>query len=172
MIQQSRRTMLLCLSLYTMSCQPNASKAGENSPPGKSSIEGKLAQYVTVPLTTDLGRLSERERQMLPLLISAARSMDEIFWQQAYGNRETLLRQIGDPAVRRYAEINYGPWDRLANNAPFVEGVGPKPPGSNLYPHDMSKEEFESAAKGAGGPALRSQYTLVRRDSAGHLKAT
>jgi hypothetical protein len=172
MIQQSRRTILLCLSLHIMSCQPNASKAGESSQPGSSPIEGKLAQYVTVPLTTDLGRLSERERQMLPLLIGAARSMDEIFWQQAYGDRKALLERIKDPAVRRYAEINYGPWDRLANNAPFVEGIGPKPPGSNFYPHDLTKEELEAATKRAGGRAFRSQYTLVRRDSAGHLAAT
>jgi hypothetical protein len=138
-----------------------------------SPIENKLAQYTTVRLNPDLGRLSENERRMIPLLIDAARSMDAIFWRQAYGNRDSLLESITDPAIQRYVEINYGPWDRLANNTPFVEGVGPKPPGAGFYPHDMTKEEFEAAAKksATAGKALRSQYTVVRRDSAGGLMA-
>jgi Peptidase family M49 len=162
---------LLCLSLQLISCRPEASKAGQApSRDSSSTIESKLAQYTTVPLTTDLSRLSARERQMLPLLISAARAMDQIFWRQAYGDRDALLRQVGDPAVRRYVEINYGPWDRLANNASFVPGVGPKPPGANFYPKDMTKEEFERAAdQSAAGVGLRSQYTVVSRDSAGKL---
>jgi hypothetical protein len=101
---------------------------------------------------------------MIPLLIDAARSMDAIFWRQAYGNRDSLLQSITDPDTRRYAEINYGPWDRLDGNAPFVEGVGPKPPGAGFYPRDMTKEELK-------GKPLESQYTLVRRDSAGGLIA-
>jgi Peptidase family M49 len=165
--------VLLCLLFQVISCRPEASKAGErSSKTSDSPIEAKLAQYTTVPLTTDLSRLTDRERQMLPLLIQAARSMDEIFWRQAYGSREALLERVGDPAVRRYVEINYGPWDRLANNAPFVEGVGPKPPGANFYPRDMTKEEFQTAASQPGGKELRSQYTIVSRDSAGRLVAT
>jgi len=165
---------LLCLFLILISCRPEASNAGQDSSQHASSaIATKLAQYTSVPLTTDLTKLSRREREMLPLLIGAARSMDEIFWRQAYGNREALLRQVKDSAVRRYVEINYGPWDRLANNAPFLDGVGPKPAGANFYPKDMSKEEFERAAKeGAAGSELRSQYTLVGRDSSGRLGAT
>ncbi len=102
---------------------------------------------------------------MIPLLIDAARQMDAIYWRQAYGNRDSLLRSIQDPGTRRYAEINYGPWDRLDDNAPFVEGVGPKPKGAGFYPRDMTKEELR------GRRPLESQYTLVRRDSAGALIA-
>jgi hypothetical protein len=155
-------------------CQGDPSRAGATPPAATDSpIEKKLAQYTTVRLTADLGKLSENERRMIPLLIDAARSMDAIFWRQAYGSRDSLLESIKDPGTRRYAEINYGPWDRLDNNAPFIEGVGPKPAGSGFYPHDITKEEFEAAAKGspARGKALRSQYTIVRRDSAGGLVA-
>jgi hypothetical protein len=154
-----------------MSCQPAADKTSSAEHGNSSPIEKKLAQYTTVRLTTDLAKLTDRERQMLPLLIGAARSMDGIFWRQAYGNRDSLLRSVEDPALQRYLEINYGPWDRLADNAPFIEGVGPKPPGAGFYPQDMSKEEFEAAAKKSvqAGRALRSQYTVVRRDSAGGL---
>ena len=66
---------------------------------------------------------------MIPLLIDAARSMETIYWRQAYGNRDSLLKSIRDAGTRRYAEINYGPWDRLDGNTPFIERVGPKPKG-------------------------------------------
>jgi hypothetical protein len=153
------------LALVLTGCQENPSKAGASSLKTLDSpIERKLAQYTTVRLTSDLQKLSENERRMIPLLIDAARSMDAIYWRQAYGNRDSLLRSIKDPSTRRYAEINYGPWDRLDDNAPFVEGAGPKPKGAGFYPREMTKEELK-------GKALESQYTLVRRDSAGALIA-
>ena len=72
-----------------MSCRAEAPKGTATSARSSDSlIEAKLAQYTTVSLTTDLTKLSSHERQMLPLLIAAARSMDEIFWRQAYGDGE------------------------------------------------------------------------------------
>ena len=131
----------------------------------------RLAKYTTVRLTSDLGALTAEERQMIPLLIDAAREMDAVFWMQAYGAKDSLLASLEDEGLRRFVEINYGPWDRLAGNEPFVPGVGPKPAGANFYPADMTKEEFESAVASAAdrGEALKSLYTLVRRDSAGRL---
>jgi hypothetical protein len=154
-------------------CQGEPARAGSSSAATDSPIEKKLAQYITVRLTADLGKLTDNERRMLPLLIDAARSMDAIFWRQAYGNRDSLLESTTDPAVRRYIEINYGPWDRLDNNDPFVPEAGPKPPGAAFYPRDLIKQDFEAAVKAApdGGTSLRSQYTMVRRDSAGKLTA-
>jgi len=133
-----------------------------------SDVEMRLNKYATVRLTTDLSQLTDNERQMLPILIEAAKQMDAIFWRQAYGDA-SLLDQIDDPAVRALAEINYGPWDRLDGDAPFVAGVGAKPAGANFYPTDMSVEEFEVAA--ATDPELRSLYTLVRRREDGSLYA-
>jgi hypothetical protein len=133
----------------------------------------RLAQYTPVRLSADLSGLSERERRMIPLLIEAAQEMDTIFWQQVYPARDSLLALISDSATRAFVELNYGPWDRLENNEPFVPGVGRRPDGAAFYPADMSKEEFEAAAKAApdGGASLRNLYTVVRRDSAGKLVA-
>jgi hypothetical protein len=140
--------------------------------PGQAAgADPRLAKYTTVRLTTDLTPLSERDRRVVALLIDAADAMNPIFWQQAYGDRDALLAMIEDESLRRFAEINYGPWDRLAGNEPFVEGVGPKPDGANFYPADMTRAEFEAAAAGADGAALRSQYTLVRRADDGSLRA-
>src|SRR5215216_4820621 len=119
----NRIAWLMVAGLSLPACQAAPPKAGANVAAGANSpIEKKLAQYTTVRLTTDLGKLSENERRMIPLLIDAARSMDAIFWRQAYGSRDSLLDSIEDPATRRYAEIHYGPWDRLDNNTPFIEG--------------------------------------------------
>ncbi len=128
-----------------------------------------LSKYTSFALTTDVSVLTENECKMLPHLFAAATEMDEIFWLQAYGDKEALLASIEDPAVREFAKINYGPWDRIDGNASFVDGFGPKPLGSNLYPADMSKSEFEAANR--LDPALSSLYTVVVRDSDEKLKA-
>jgi hypothetical protein len=133
-----------------------------------SPFEEKVQQYATVRLTTDLSVLSDADREVVRHLIQAVQPMDSSYWHEAYGSRAEILARTGDDAwLRRYVEINYGPWDRLAGNEPFVDGVGAKPAGANFYPTDMTDEEFEGAA--AAQPALRSLYTLVRRDADGDL---
>jgi len=136
-----------------------------------STAAERLARYTTVRLSADESGLTARERRMLPLLIDAARAMNQPYWVEAYGNGDSLLRTVADPATRALVEVNYGPWDRLDGNAPFVAGVGPKPPGAGYYPKDMTKAEFEEAVR-VGGPradSLKSLYTLVRRDGSGRL---
>ncbi len=135
---------------------------------GSPEAQALLAKYTSFRLTTDLSALSEAECRMIPRLIAAAHEMDAVFWQQAYGDKDALLASIDDPALKRFAEINYGPWDRLNGNAPFIDGVGPKPPGANFYPKNMTKEEFEAAA--ATNPDLKSLYTVVVRDEDEQLR--
>jgi hypothetical protein len=130
-----------------------------------NDVSARLAGYATVRLTADLSHLGAGDRAALPLLIDAAQIMDGLFWRQAYGDKEALLSSITDPSARRFAEINYGPWDRLDGDEPFIAGAGPKAPGANLYPRDMSKEEFERWAQ----PDKDGLYSFVRRDAAGKL---
>jgi hypothetical protein len=131
-----------------------------------------LSKYTSFRLTSDLTRLTDNQREMIPLLIEACQAMDEAFWIQAFGDRDELLASIEDPALRRYARINYGPWDRLEDDQPFLDGYGPKPPGANFYPDDMTKEEFEQAVEQNPdmAEALKSQYTMVFRDENGDLE--
>ncbi|MEX2109710.1 MAG: hypothetical protein WD802_03830 [Gemmatimonadaceae bacterium] len=148
---------------------PSVSAAGAASP----TPAERLARYTTVRLVANESSLTAKERQMLPVLIDAARAMNQPFWAEAYGNGDSLLRTIADPVVRRLVEVNYGPWDRLDGNAPFVPDVGPKPPGAGYYPVDMTKTEFEEAVKvgGARADSLKSLYTIVRRDASRKLHA-
>ena len=130
-----------------------------------TGIADKVGQYTPVRLTADLSRLSDRERRMLPLLIDAAAAIDTMYRQQYYPALDSLLAATTDSATRRYVEINYGPWDRLGDNQPFLPGVGPRPPGAALYPAGVTKEQLEGHADRLG------EYTVVRRDSAGRLTA-
>jgi len=180
--------ILLCVStLLFFGCQSGAEYSGDfdcaallSSEDTMNSIdvgmtEGSdlgrdlLSKYTSFSLTTDLSVLSENECQMLPHLFAAADEMEAIFWLQAYGDREELLDSIEDPALKEFARINYGPWDRIDGNTPFIDGIGGKPAGSNMYPADMSKEEFETAS--ARNPELAELYTMVVRDADESLAA-
>lgn len=130
-------------------------------------MKARTEQFKEVTLTADLSWLSENEREIIRILIRAADIMDDIFWMQAYGDKDALLDHISVEYARQYAKIHYGPWDRLAGNAPFYPGFGDKPLGANFYPEDMTREEFDAWED----PDKASQYTLVRRDPEGGLLA-
>jgi hypothetical protein len=170
MLRQPARFGALLLPM-AIACAKDSAPATDTTRPATASMHARLAKYTPVRLTADLSTLTEKERQMIPLLIDAAKAMDRIYWVEAYGSADEILNATHDAEARRFVEINYGPWDRLDGNAPFLPGVGAKPKGANFYPTDMDTAEFTKAANTPGGELLKSQYTLVRRDSGGKLVA-
>jgi hypothetical protein len=160
---RSRSVGLACVFAY--SCLP-VMGLGADAPAGVALVPARPDVYAPVTLTADLSSLTAKEKQMLALFIDAAAVMDDAFWTQTYpGDRKALTEGLQDPAVRRYVELNYGPWDRLDGNAPFVPGFGAKPPGAGYYPVDMTKQEFERADL----PGKTGEYSVLRRDAAGKL---
>ena len=155
---------ILLVSVFVVSC-------GEEPPPEVSvtpleKVEVRPEIYADFTLTADLSHLNDGQRQMIALLIDAAQIMDDLFWRQSFGDDyEAWLDSITDDRTRRFAELNYGPWDGLDDDKPFMDGFGPKPLGAQFYPQDMSKEEFEQAYL----PGKAGLYTFVRRDPAGEL---
>jgi hypothetical protein len=145
-----------------------ASEAPMPAPPFDAAKA--VASYQRVPLTADMTRLTPAEREVLRLLVRAAGHIDAIFWRQAYsGNAELRprLAQATDPAGRQLYEyflINYGPFDRLRHDAPFV-GRAPKPEGANFYPPDLTRQEFDDwlARHPGDADAFRSSFTVIRR---------
>lgn len=123
-------------------------------------------QYAEFTLTTDMGKLTENEKKMLPLLIQATDLMENIYWQNAYGNKGKLFEGVTDSALIKYLSINYGPWDRLNDNKPFIENHALKAPGANFYPQDMTKAEFEALTDNR----KTDWYSVIRRDADGKLK--
>ena len=126
-----------------------------------------LNKYATFRLSSDLSHLSDNQKDMLPLLVDAAKIMDELFWLQSYGPKQAFLDGIESQSLRKFADINYGPWDRLDGDKPFLEGYGPKFLGANFYPLDLDKSDFEANAT----DKMKSLYTQVIRTEDGELTA-
>ena len=108
-------------------------------------VDDRIAIYERVKLTTNLNQLTASERKVLPLLIQAAQIMDELFWKQTYPQRDSLISTLKDENTIEFVKINYGPWDRLNGDKPFVNGIGAKPDGGTFYPANMTKEALEKS---------------------------
>lgn len=108
----------------------------------KLTVPERVKEYATITLGTDISKLSEKEKQMIPLLISACKIMDEIFWLQAFGPKDSLFSKLNNDDEKKLCEINYGPWDRLNDNEPFIENYGKKPIGAGFYPSDIKYLPF------------------------------
>ena len=156
--------------LFILSCNNNPEKKLESTDNKKDStqsyIEQRLAGFATVKLTADLSKLSDNEKKMLPLLIQAGDIMNDLYWQQCYGNnKDSLLNAVKDEKTKAFIQINYGPWDKLNSDTPFLAGIAAKPLGAGFYPADMKKEELDKSTL----PDKHGQYSIIRRDSAGKL---
>lgn len=160
---------ILALTIFLVACQGEKkqdSPTSTETATTESAYKAKLNKYVPLKLTTDLSPLSDKEKQMLPILIEAAEIMNELFWYESYGDNKSLMKTLQkDASLAQFVNINYGPWDRLDGNKPFIETAGEKPKGANYYPKDMTKEEFEAW----DNKDKSSLYTFVRRDKEGKL---
>ena len=151
-----RITAVLSLfALLSISCTQNQADAGR--------LVDNYAQ-VTIPVP-DLTGISDNGKEILKLYRMAADEVDRIYWQQYFGDGQAFLSSLQNPTEKLYAEINYGPWDRIDGKA-FLPGYGSKPNGARFYPADMSDEEFLAWED----PYKNSPYTLVRRAEDGSLK--
>lgn len=175
-----KTTLALLISGLTVlsGCSDKATSAQtENSTAQVDSIKtlstllpafnDRLDIYQQVTLTTDLSHLSTNQKLMLGKLIDASIVMDDLFWMQSLGeDKAVFLANISDVNAQKYAEINYGPWDRLQADEPFLTGYKEKPLGAQFYPSDITKEELENAPKEVDSKGL---YSVIRRDKTGQL---
>jgi hypothetical protein len=83
-IRRAVAVLVSCLSVGA--CMENKSAATDSTTAADStapaSIADRMAKYTTVALVADTTPLTPKERQMIPLLIEAARLMDPIYWMQ------------------------------------------------------------------------------------------
>ncbi|MDD6254309.1 MAG: Zn-dependent hydrolase [Bacteroidales bacterium] len=132
-----------------------------------SALQNKVNAFATFQIGSPyMEGLTDNGKEVLNLFRLAADEVDKIYWQQVFGDKNEML-SLPDGPAKDYAMINYGPWDRMDNNEPFVGGYGPRPAGANFYPADMTKEEFDAMPDSA----KFSPYTLIRRAEDGSLKA-
>jgi len=153
--------MLACIALLA-SCKNKKSETLENG--AKSDLQQKVEEYAYFDLTADLSKLTDSERQLLPIFFEIGQIMDDLFWEQTFGDK-SILDTISDPWMKDFVMINYGPWDRLDEEKPFVPGYGPRPVMGNYYPQDITKAEYDAY----DDPLKASHYTVLRRDAEGKL---
>lgn len=129
-------------------------------------MQRKLANYSKVQLSADLSSLSANQIKLFSHLIRAANSIDEVYWQQAYGDKDKLLADISDPDMKAYAMINYGPWDRLDGFTPFTDDFPPRPLGIGFFPEDITQDEFFALKN----DEKYNPFTAINREANGLLK--
>jgi len=162
---------LACLLLIgALSCSPSQKK--------ESPLHAQITRFAPVTLTADTTRLSPGDRRALAALIRAARVMDAAYLRQIWSGATALRERLAaDPSPEgrlrlTYFDLNMSPWSGLDHEAPFIDGVPPKPPQANFYPADMTTAEF-TAWVATLPEERRHQATgffhVIRRDSAGKL---
>jgi len=174
-ILTTKRTNIAVIIIATIAilsaCKNEPTSTNTASPKQKSlqllpEFEDRLDIYKEVVLSADLSHLSDNQTKMLALLIDASKIMDDLFWQQAFSqDKKTFLASIKDIKVRRFAEINYGPWDRLNGDNVFLTHQKDKNHGAEFYPKDMSKDEFEQSTL----TKKDGLYSIIERDDEGKL---
>jgi len=161
--------LILASATLLSACDKSSDKSVEKTVATSklvASSQDRLDIYTTVALTTDLSTFSDNQKKMLVKLIDASKIMDDLFWQQSFGeNKSDFLAEISDEKVKKYADVNYGPWDRLDGDKTFLTGYEEKPLGAQFYPSDITKEELNKA-KITDKQGL---YSVVRRDEKGAL---
>ncbi|MBO4774879.1 MAG: Zn-dependent hydrolase, partial [Bacteroidales bacterium] len=160
-------TYCLLVTFACLACAGCKKKAAEAPQQSVSPCKAMVEEYAWFDLTSDLvAGLSENEKHLIPIFVRISEIMDDLFWKQTFGDK-TLLDTISDVYAKEFAMIQYGPWNRLDANKPFVSGYGEKRPGCCYYPDDITADEYEAFENADKG----SLYTVLRRDDEGKLKS-
>jgi hypothetical protein len=129
-------------------------------------MKAKTEQFKEVTLTTDLSWLSENEREIIRILIRAADIMDDIFWMQAYGDKDAICLNtsvMNMPVSTPGSIMVRGTVSQAMR--PFTPGLKISRWAPISTRSIWSREEFDAW----DDPDKASQYTLVRRDQDGNL---
>jgi hypothetical protein len=177
-----KQTVSLMLVLAFMVAFAGAQKRKSKPVPSPdvAPLAAKIRRFAPTVLTANTARMPAKDRQALQKIIAAAKLLDPLFLRQVWSGNEALKQKLeADKSVLgrmrlHYFLINDGPWSRLDENEPFIDGVPPKPPQANYYPDDMTKEEFNSwmnTLSAAEKEKATGYFYTIRRDRNGKLKA-
>jgi len=148
--------------------------------PDLAQLDKMIARFAPAEMRADVSKLSPGDRKALAKLIEASRILDDVFLQQLWSGNQAMYERLRHntsalgKARLEYFLINKGPWSDLDDHAAFVPGAPAKKlPGSNFYPEDMSRQEFEAWEKTLS-PVDRERaegfFTVIRRDASHKLR--
>jgi hypothetical protein len=131
--------------------------------PAATDIAQRLARWKPVDMPFHSESLTPREKQEVEKLVAAARQMEAIYWQQSDPEALELYKTTKDANLKRLLFINGARFDLIDENKPFV-GTQPIPPGRNLYPAGLTREQIEAYVKAhpAEKEAIYNPYTVLR----------
>jgi len=132
-----------------------------------SFLTNKVNEFPEVQLITNISHLSNNEKKMLSILFDVADIMDKLYWKQICPNKDSILSLITNEKIKKLFFINYGPYEKLRNNTPFIKGVPPYNPKQTFYPKDLTKEEFDIW----NNKEKLNWYTIIRRNEKNQLIA-
>ena len=126
-------------------------------------VAARAAQWKDVVIPYHREGLSPAEQQMVTKLADACRLMDEIYWHQSDLAGLAVYHGTQNAVVTKLFEVMGSRWDLLDDNAPFI-GDEPMPPGHELYPHSLKREQIEQDVKEhpVAKDALYNPWTVVR----------
>ena len=148
-----------------------------------SEVAHRLSRFVPADLGVSASAIPADVKAMLPHLRTAADNIDRIYWDQVSANgwqMRSALRRTARLAKTKEAanfaafmDIHYGPWDRHADDRPFL-GRQPRAPGANFYPSDISKRELDHWVRKhpEAASGLYSPYTVVERSGKNLLRTS
>lgn len=141
---------------------------------GVTDLSWKIRRFSPTELTASTAHLSPNDKKALAKIIEAAKLMDPLFLRQVWSGNEALKKKLEadkTPAGRQrlhYFLINDGPWSRIDNDEPFIDGVLQKPAMANHYPEDITREEFNAWVETLPEPDKQKAtgfFWLIRRDA-------
>jgi hypothetical protein len=168
-------SLALATTAFAFASSPATSvDISQHVPPAQ--LKESIQKYAQVKISIDRSVLSKPEMDALEKLVQAGGVMDEVFLRQVWSGNEAMRDQLKSGAAKdgsegevanslyHYFRINFGPWDRLEEDTPFI-GTLPKPPGANFYPEDLTTEQFEAWIKKNpdNADAFKSYFTCIRR---------
>jgi hypothetical protein len=170
---------LLLLIAFTMMNTTGMQRRSSKKVAGDPELTKKIRRFAPTVLTDNTSRLSANDRKALAKIIEAAKLLDPLFLRQVWSGNDELHDKLKTDKTAagqqrlHYFLINDGPWSRLDNNEPFIEGVPhEKPPQANFYPDNITKDEFNSWLNGLSDPEKEKAtgyFYTIRRDASGKL---
>jgi len=159
-----KRVILMAVCLAVVATGGDVVSAQEGR---EKTLEQRLAVYAPVKISVPWDLLDKNETAALENLYRAGVVMDELFLRQVWKGNVELRKALNSKDMMkesRFFRINFGPWDRINENEPFI-GKLLKPDGAEFYPTDMTKKEFEDWIEGhpADREAFEGTFTVIRR---------
>lgn len=142
----------------------------DTNPIVAADLDVRLARFKQIKMAFHQQGLSSREVQLVRKLVEASNYIEQIYWRQSDPEGLKLFLSLAgskkpdDQKLRRFLKINGSHYDLVDEMKPFV-GKTPAPPGRNLYPAELTREDLEKyvAEHPDQKAALYGEFTVIHK---------